>query len=85
MFIFPKYLENAIRKGLYKHYIHKQYNDTNIKGKIDIPRHLIKNTPFIGNIAYSQRLFSYDNMLMELIRHTIEFVKSKSYGSIILF
>ena len=84
LFIFPKYLENAIRKGLYKHYIHKQYNDTNIKGKIDIPRHLIKNTPFIGNIAYSQRLFSYDNMLMELIRHTIEFVKSKSYGSIIL-
>ena len=84
LFIFPKYLENAIRKGLYKQYIHKQYNDTNIKGKIDIPRHLIKNTPFIGNIAYSQRLFSYDNMLMELIRHTIEFVKSKSYGSIIL-
>ena len=84
LFIFPKYLENAIRKGLYKQYIHKQYNDTNIKGKIDIPRHLIKNTPFIGNIAYSQRLFSYDNMLMELIRHTIEFIKSKSYGSIIL-
>ena len=84
LFIFPKYLENAIRKGLYKQYIHKQYNDTNIKGKIDIPRHLTKNTPFIGNIAYSQRLFSYDNMLMELIRHTIEFVKSKSYGSIIL-
>lgn len=84
LFIFPKYLEIAIRKGLYKQYIHKQYNDTNIKGKIDIPRHLIKNTLFIGNIAYSQRLFSYDNMLMELIRHTIEFVKSKSYGSIIL-
>lgn len=84
LFIFPKYLEIAIRKGLYKQYIHKQYNDTNIKGKIDIPRHLIKNTPFIGNIAYSQRLFSYDNMLMELIRHTIEFVKSKSYGFIIL-
>lgn len=84
LFIFPKYLENAIRKGLYKQYIHKKYNDTNIKGKIDIPRHLTKNTPFIGSIAYSQRLFSYDNMLMELIRYTIEFIKSKSYGSIIL-
>lgn len=83
LFIFPKYLENAIRKGFYKQYIHKKYNDTNIKGKIDIPRHLTKNTPFIGSIAYSQRLFSYDNMLMELIRHTIEFIKSKSYGSII--
>lgn len=84
LFIFPKYLENAIRKGFYKQYIQKKYNDTNIKGKIDIPRHLTKNTPFIGSIAYSQRLFSYDNMLMELIRHTIEFIKSKSYGSIIL-
>ena len=84
LFIFPKYLENAIRKGLYKQYIHKKYNDTNIKGKIDIPRHLTKNTPFIGSIAYSQRLFSYDNILIELIRHTIEFIKSKSYGSIIL-
>lgn len=84
LFIFPKYLENAIRKGLYKQYIHKKYNDTNIKGKIDIPRHLTKNTPFIGSIAYSQRLFSFDNILMELIRHTIEFIKSKSYGSIIL-
>lgn len=84
LFIFPKYLEHAIRKGLYKQYIHKKYNDTNIKGKIDIPRHLTKNTPFIGSIAYSQRLFSYDNILMELIRHTIEFIKSKSYGSIIL-
>ena len=84
LFIFPKYLENAIRKGLYKQYIHKKYNDTNIKGKIDIPRHLTKNHPFLASIAYSQRLFSYDNMLMELIRHTIEFIKSKSYGSIIL-
>lgn len=84
LFIFPKYLESAMRKGLYKQYIHKQYNDVNIKGKIDIPRHLIKNTPFVGSIAYSQRLFSYDNMLIELIRHTIEFIKSKSYGAIIL-
>ena len=84
LFIFPKYLENAIRKGLYKQYIHKKYNDTNIKGKIDIPRHITNNTQFIGIIDYIKRLFSYDNILMELKRHTIEFIKSKSYGSIIL-
>ena len=34
-----------------------------------------KNTPFIGNIAYSQREYSYDNYLMELVCHTIEFMK----------
>lgn len=37
-----------------------------------------KNTPFIGNIAYSQREYSYDNYLMELVRHTIEFMKKNS-------
>ena len=43
-----------------------------------------KNTPFIGNVAYSQREFSYDNYLMELVRHTIEFIKRKPYGNNLL-
>lgn len=43
-----------------------------------------KNTPFIGNIAYSQREYSYDNYLMELVRHTIEFMKKTPCGSHLL-
>ena len=43
-----------------------------------------KNTPFIGNIAYSQREYSYDNYLMELVRHTIEFMKKTPCGSLLL-
>ena len=74
-----------MRKGLYKKYIRHHYNDGNARGTIDIARHIEKNTPFIGNIAYSQREFSYDNSLMELVRHTIEFIKRKSYGNAILF
>jgi 5-methylcytosine-specific restriction endonuclease McrBC regulatory subunit McrC len=35
-------------------------------------------------VAYSQREFSYDNHLMELIRHTIEFLKRKPYGNNLL-
>ena len=43
-----------------------------------------KNTPFIGNIAYSQREYSYDNYLMELVRHTIKFMKKTPCGSLLL-
>ncbi len=73
-----------MRKGLFKKYIRNQYNDENVKGTVDIPRHIDQNTPFIGNIAYNQREFSYDNDLTELIRHTIEFIKRKPYGNNIL-
>lgn len=55
-----------------------------MKGTIDIARHIEGNTPFIGNVAYSQREFSYDNDLMELVRHTIEFIKGKPYGNNLL-
>lgn len=84
LFLFPQYLKAAMRKGLFKKYIRHQYNDGNVKGSIDISRHIRKNTPFIGNIAYSRREFSYDNSLTELIRHTIEFINSKHYGNKIL-
>lgn len=80
LFLFPYYLKNAMRKGLFKEYIRHRYNDPNAKGAIDIARHIKTNTPFIGNIAYNQREFSYDNSLMELVRHTIEFIKGKPYG-----
>lgn len=84
LFLFPYYLKTAMRKGLFKKYIRHKYNDGNVKGTIDIARHIEKNTPFIGNVAYSQREFSYDNSLMELIRHTIEFIKRKPYGNTLL-
>ena len=84
LFLFPYYLKQAVRKGLFKTYIRKQYNDSNVKGVIDISRHISKNTPFIGNIAYHQREYSYDNALTELVRHTIEFIKRKPYGNQLL-
>lgn len=79
-FVFPFFLKNALRKGLYKTYIRKNYNNSDVKGTIDIARHIAKNTPFLGNIAYFKREYSFDNYLMELIRHTIEFIKGRPYG-----
>ena len=84
LFLFPYYLKAAMRKGLFKKYIRRKYNDGNIKGAIDVARHIKENTPFVGNIAYNQREFSYDNSLMELVRHTIEFIKRKPYGNKLL-
>jgi len=80
LFLFPYYLKVAMRKGVFKTYLRNQYNDENVKGTIDVARHVMENTPFVGKIAYNQREFSYDNYLMELIRHTIEFIKKKPYG-----
>lgn len=84
LFLFPCYLKTAMRKGLFKKYIRHGYNDSNVRGTIEIARHIERNTPFVGNIAYSQREFSYDNSLMELVRHTIEFIKRKPYGGKLL-
>ena len=83
-FLFPMYLQTAMRKGLFKEYIRKQYNDVSIKGTIEIARHIKLNTPFLGDVAYCQREFSYDNDVMELIRHTIEFIKTKEFGKTLL-
>ena len=81
MYLFPKYLQAAIRKGLYKEYHRFSYNDSHVKGVIDVRNHLKKNLPFTGNIAYTTREFTYDNPLMQLIRHTIEYIKKqKSIG-----
>lgn len=84
LFLFPYYLKIAMRKGPYKKYTPYSYNDRNIKGSIDVARHIKKNTPFVGNVAYDRREFSYDNDLMELIRHTIEFIRLRPYGNRLL-
>ena len=86
IYLFPKYLEAAMRKGLYKEYQRFSHNDSHIKGVVDVGNHLKKNLPFTGNIAYTTREFTYDNPMMQLIRHTIEYIKNqKSLGRGIIY
>ena len=81
IYLFPKYLQAALRKGLYKEYQRFFHNDSHVKGVLDVGNHLKKNLPFMGNIAYITREFTYDNPLMQLIRHTLEYIKNqKSFG-----
>lgn len=75
IYLFPKYLQAALRKGLYKEYQRFFYNDSHVKGTIEVARHIKKNVPFTGKITYSTREFSFDNALMQLIRHTIAFIQ----------
>ena len=84
MFMFPYFLKDAMRQGLFREYQTFKYNDANVKGTIDVGRHIARNIPFVGNIAYSTREYSYDNNMTQLVRHTIEFMKTKKYGQSVL-
>jgi len=83
VFLLPDRIREAMRKGLYKTYVTYKYNDSNVKGVIDIPRHIKMNTPCIGKIAYNVRELSYDNYVTELVRHTIEFIYETGRGTIL--
>ncbi|WP_162339909.1 McrC family protein [Cyclobacterium salsum] len=84
LYLFPFYLKKALRQGLYKEYHRQEYNDSNVKGTIDFSRHIRKNVPFVGNVAYKVREHSFDNKITQLIRHTIEFVKQHKFAHGIL-
>jgi 5-methylcytosine-specific restriction endonuclease McrBC regulatory subunit McrC len=84
LYLFPYYLKKAYSQGIYKAYKKEEYNDSNIKGNVDVKRHILKNIPFMGMIAYTTREHSYDNNLTQLIRHTIEHIKTHIFGSSIL-
>ena len=84
LFLFPKFLNEALRQGIYKEYRQNCYNDSNLRGCIDIPRQIRSNIPFNGRIAYKTREFSQDNSVTELIRHTIEHIRIQKIGKSIL-
>lgn len=84
VYMFPAMLKKAMRQGVYKEYRRFRHNDANVHGTIDISRHIRENIPFRGTVAYNTREFSYDNSVTELIRHTIEYIKTIPSGDIIL-
>ena len=84
IYLFPAFLKRAMRQGLYKEYQTREYNDADIKGRIDVARHIRMNVPFAGKVAYSTREYAYDNHVTQLIRHTIEFISNHPYDGGIL-
>lgn len=84
MFMFAYFLHRAIVQGVFKSYKTFKHNDSNVRGVIDVPRHIRINNPFAGKIAYSSRQQDYDNSITQLIRHTIEFIRTKKMGRMLL-
>lgn len=80
IYMFTYFFQKAIRQGIFKSYQNREYNDANVRGVIDINRHIKNNIPFNGKIAYNTREYSYDNNITQLIRHTIEYINTKSRG-----
>ncbi len=84
LYLFPHYLKKAMRQGLFKQYQRKQYNDANVRGVVNINKHIRENLPFKGTVSYETREHSYDNDMTQLIRHTIEYISQKPLGKQIL-
>lgn len=84
IFIFPRLLKEALRQGVFKQYVKREYNDANVKGTINISKHIRFNYPANGRIAYSTKEFSYDNKITQLIRHTIEYLYTLPMGHALL-
>lgn len=78
VYLFPAFLKKAVSQGLFRMYITREYNDSNLRGVIDFPRHFRNNIPFNGKIAYRTREYSSDNFVTQLVRHTIEFIAENS-------
>lgn len=85
MYMFPFFLKKARQQGLFKKYIRNQYNDSNLRGPIDVSRHIRFNEPFNGKVAYNTREYSFDNPLTQLVRHTIEYIKTRRNSGNILY
>ena len=84
VYMFPAMLKKAMRQGVYKEYRRFRHNDANVRGTIDISRHIRENIPFRGTVAYNTRESCFDNSVTGLIRHTIEYIKTIPSGDVIL-
>lgn len=80
IFLFPVYLEEALKQGLYKKYVRREYDDMKVRGTIDVARQIKRNTPFAGKVAYNVREHSFDNPVTQLVRHTIEFIEQHPFA-----
>jgi 5-methylcytosine-specific restriction endonuclease McrBC regulatory subunit McrC len=84
IYLFPTFLKRAMQQGMYREYQTWKYNDGNVKGRIDISRHIRQNIPFAGEIAYTTREYAQDNHVTQLIRHAIEYISHHRYSGNIL-
>lgn len=84
IYLFPYFLQKALSQGMFRTYRIFRRNDANIKGALDVSRHIKQNVPFAGRIAYNSRERSFDNSMTQLVRHAIEAIKIRPNGKAVL-
>lgn len=72
--LLPYYLKCALTQGMFRCYRHFKFNDSEVRGTIDLGRHLGENVPFRGTVAYETREHTDNNAVVHLVRHAIESV-----------
>ena len=84
-FLFPYLLQKALRKGLYREYVRRLYNNDHPTGTIDVKQHILRNSNAPnGKVAYVKTEYAEDNPMAQLIRHTIESIRGNRMVSNIL-
>ena len=79
-YLFPAFLQKALVQGVLRRYRTFRRNDANVRGVIDVSRHIRQNIPFAGKIAYNTREHTADNEITQLVRHAIERLRSTMIG-----
>lgn len=77
MILFAKQSHNAFKKGMYRQYHEYDYNDSNVRGRIDISRHLKENPISNGRICYTTREYTVDNPVNLLVLKAVEKLKTR--------
>ncbi len=80
---FPFFLNKAFRFGIFRAYRTFEYDNSRVKGQIDMPKFLKRDVPFMGKISHKFREFTSDNYLLELVRHTIEYIKQTPFENVL--
>lgn len=81
MLLFFQQMHEAMKKGLYKQYQEFEHNDCNVKGRIDIARHIKENPLQNGKICYVTREYTVANDVNRLIVKAAETLERK-YGAV---
>jgi 5-methylcytosine-specific restriction enzyme subunit McrC len=76
--LFAYQLEKSYVRGLFRQYVHSEYNESCFKGSLDVGRHLKNNTPFVGRIAYNLEEFTHDNPILWLVRHACNTLRKRN-------
>lgn len=75
--LFFRQLNTALRAGPYRQYQDFFHNDSNVRGRIDVPRHIRENPFPNGKISYVTREHSVDNPVNRLILKTAACLQRK--------